>query len=217
MSLERNIERIAEALERIARAAEAGRRDTGAAAGSGEPLEGGGFQSAGVPVPGQAPDAAYGQPGMPGTGYSTPGVQSGPAAPGVPFQQGGPVPAGPGAVPVGVPYQPPAPGVPVTLGVPVQQGGFAAPETPVQQGGSAVPAASGSQGGGTLPGGTVPTTNAPQQYTFDQLAVATANLASSGRDVFSVLGRFGVNMLMDLPREKYGEYAAALREAGAVL
>ena len=65
--------------------------------------------------------------------------------------------------------------------------------------------------------GTVPTTAAAQQYTFDQLAVATANLASAGKDVFSVLARFGVNMLMDLPPEKYGEYAAVLREAGGVI
>lgn len=65
--------------------------------------------------------------------------------------------------------------------------------------------------------GALPTTAVAQQYTFDQLAVATANLASSGKDVFTVLGRFGVTMLMDLPPEKYGEYAAALREEGAVI
>lgn len=65
--------------------------------------------------------------------------------------------------------------------------------------------------------GTVPTTAAPQQYTFDQLAVATASLAATGKNVFEILGKFGVNMLMDLPQEKFGEYAAALREAGAVI
>lgn len=67
------------------------------------------------------------------------------------------------------------------------------------------------------PMGAVPTTASAQQYTFDQLAVATANLASSGKDVFTILGRFGASMLMDLPKERYGEYAAALREAGAVV
>lgn len=63
----------------------------------------------------------------------------------------------------------------------------------------------------------VPVTASPQQFSFDQLAVATANLAATGKDVFPILGRFGVSMLMDLPQERFGEYAAALREAGAVI
>ncbi len=65
--------------------------------------------------------------------------------------------------------------------------------------------------------GPAPTTATAQQYTFDQLAVATANLASSGKDVFPILGKFGIGMLMDLPPERFGEFAAALREAGAVI
>ena len=104
-------------------------------------------------------------------------------------QQGGQIPV---SLPTGT-------GAPWTGGNNVTQTG----NPPVQQ--------SGPQSQQSGNSGAVPTTANAQQYTFDQLAVATANLASSGRDVFSILGRFGVNMLMDLPREKYGEYATALR------
>ncbi len=124
---------------------------------------------------------------------------------------------------------------PERKGAAVPQTGQQAPIQPAQQGnwqgqqpapaqmqqpqGSQVPvslpAGAGAQwqGGGMAQPGSLP----PQQYTFDQLAVATANLASSGKDVFTILGRFGASMLMDLPKERYGEYAAALREAGAVV
>ena len=114
------------------------------------------------------------------------------------------------------------------------QGNWQGQQTPIQQapqGGQvpvSLPAGMGAQwqGGAAQPGGmvqqppgagAVPTTATAQQYTFDQLAVATANLSGSGKDVFAILGRFGINMLMELPRERYGEFAAALREAGAVI
>lgn len=164
MSLEKNIERIADALEAIAR-------------------------TMGAKVPSEDKNAAVQQiPVQPPVQGNWQGQQ--------PVPQGGQVPV---SLPAGMGPQWQGAGNNTAMpgNMPPQQSG-----APFQQ-----PAGSG----------TVPTTAAAQQYTFDQLAVATANLASSGRDVFSVLGRFGVNMLMDLPPEKYGEYAAALREAGGVI
>lgn len=168
MSLEKNIERIADALEALARTtgakAPCGGKDAGAKQAPGQPPAQGSWQ---------------GQPAMQGNGQ--PGQMQ------QPLPQGGQVPV---SLPAGM-------GAPWQGGGAAQQGGMP-PQQPV----------------GT---GTVPTTAAAQQYTFDQLAVATANLASAGKDVFTILGRFGVSMLMDLPPERYGEYAAALREAGGVI
>ena len=157
MSLEKNIERIADALEIIAKAAGVSPVAEGAAVTRQE------VQQASVqPSARQVPQGNW-------QGQPFPSQQ---------LPQGGPVPVSPPAG-TGIPW----PG----------GGGTAQPSAPC----------------------TVPTTASAKQYTFDQLAVATANLASAGKDVFNVLGRFGVGMLMDLPQEKYGEYAAALREAGA--
>lgn len=66
----------------------------------------------------------------------------------------------------------------------------------------------------------VPTNAAPQQYSFDQLAVALSNICSKpgGQpQVHSLLQQFGVQALFDLPKEKYGEFATALRGIGGVL
>lgn len=66
----------------------------------------------------------------------------------------------------------------------------------------------------------VPTNAAPQQYSFDQLAVALSNVCSKpgGQpQVHSLLQQFGVQALFDLPKEKYGEFATALRGIGGVL
>lgn len=171
MSLENNIERIADALESIAMAV--------------------GGKTSAIQNPG-------GQHMPQGNGQA-------------PMQQ---APQAAGQIPVSLPSGSGTPwqGNSVqTGGLPVQQ-----PGVQVQQGAGPVPQL-GTQFRQPSDSGTVPTTAVAQQYTFDQLAVATANLASSGKDVFTVLGRFGVGMLMDLPPEKYGEYAAALREEGAVI
>lgn len=178
MSLEKNIERIADALEAIAQAAGA---KTDAADGKGSAAVPPMTPPAG-PVPGQTAAPAGGQVPLSGT------AQAGSPVPlsGMP-QAGGQWP-GYGGSPSQFPSQ---------AGMPQMQTAPPAQPAPTP--------------------GTVPTTAAPRQYTFDQLAVATANLSASGKDVFSILGRFGANMLMDLPQEKYGEYAAALREAGAVI
>lgn len=169
MSLEKNIERIADALEAIAGLKGAGRPNEGNAAAS--------QQAPTQPPQQQAPQAMQGN-----------------RQPANRQPQGGQVPVS----------------QPAGMGAQWQGGNAAQPgNMPPQQKGAPAQQPAG--------GGTVPTTAAAQQYTFDQLAVATANLASSGRDVFTILGRFGISMLMDLSPERYGEYAAALREAGAVI
>ncbi|MGN0384576.1 MAG: hypothetical protein ACI4EX_01700 [Lachnospiraceae bacterium] len=66
----------------------------------------------------------------------------------------------------------------------------------------------------------VPTTAAPQQYSFDQLAVALSNLCANMNkqtEVHALLNQFGVNALFDLPKERYGEFATALRGIGGVI
>lgn len=185
MSLEKNIERIADALEAIA-------KTMGAKASPEEKntvTQQAGPQAAQqIPVQPPAQGNWQVQQPVPGNGQA-PWVQQ-------PAPQGGQVPV---SLPAGMGPQWQGSGNNTAMpgNMPPQQ-----PGAPFQQ-----PAGSG----------TVPTTAAAQQYTFDQLAVATANLASAGKDVFTILGRFGVSMLMDLPTEKYGEYAAALREAGGVV
>lgn len=181
MSLEKNIERIADALEAIAKL-------MGAKASPEE--KNNVTQQAGSQTARQIPAQGnwQGQQAVPGNGQA-PRMQ--PPAP-----QGGQVPVSlpPG---MGPQWQGAGSNTAMPGNMPPQQ-----PDAPFPQ-----PAGPGP----------VPTTAAARQYTFDQLAVATANLAAAGKDVFTVLGRFGVSMLMDLPPEKYGEYAAALREAGGVI
>ena len=185
MSLEKNIERIADALEAIA-GMKGGKTD---------------ITNITYTHPGQPQQAPQGMGQAPtpqngGQAFQTPPAQ----------QQGGQIPVslppdagmqwqGAGSH-TGAPVNYPQPQQQATQGIGQQQ------TPPLQQPGSSGP---------------VPTTATVQNYTFDQLAVATANLAAAGKDVFTILGRFGVSMLMDLPQERYGEYAAALREAGAVI
>ena len=172
MSIEKNIERIADALEAIA-GRKGAKTDTAAA----QPAQ---MQ--------QAPQGSRQIPAPQNTGqaYQMPPAQ----------QQGGQIPVS----------------LPPDAGMQWQGAG----STGIPVNSSPQPQAAPSFQPPAGPG-PVPTTAAAQAYTFDQLAVATANLASAGKDVFAVLGRFGVSMLMDLPQERYGEYAAALREAGAVI
>lgn len=60
---------------------------------------------------------------------------------------------------------------------------------------------------------TVPT-SAPQ-YDFNQLATATMQLQQAGQNIFEIFSRFGIQALNQLPKERYAEYAAVLRERGA--
>ena len=67
--------------------------------------------------------------------------------------------------------------------------------------------------------GTVPTTAVAQEYTQDQLAVACSGLVNQGKQMklLQLLQGFGVAALVDLPKERYGEFATALRAEGAVI
>ncbi len=75
-----------------------------------------------------------------------------------------------------------------------------------------------AQGGGQLPtGAAVPVTAMAQGYTIEQLQVAAAGLSSMGKmpQVLGILQQFGIQAMTELPRERYGDFAVALREAGA--
>lgn len=80
--------------------------------------------------------------------------------------------------------------------VPVQQMCQQAPQTILQQ---------------------VPTTAVAQEYTIDQLQVAAAGLTNAGRmpQVMGILQQFGIQAMTELPKDQYGNFATALREAGA--
>lgn len=67
--------------------------------------------------------------------------------------------------------------------------------------------------------GMVPTTAVAQEYTQDQLAVACSGLVNQGKQMklLQLLQGFGVATLVDLPKERYGEFATALRAEGAVI
>ncbi|MGN0402611.1 MAG: hypothetical protein ACI4HQ_10215 [Acetatifactor sp.] len=113
-----------------------------------------------------------------------------------------------------VPQQAPVSQIP-TQQVPVQQTPVQQP--PIQQWNAAgtVPTAPTAQ-----PVTQVPTTAAPQQYSFDQLAVALSNLCvnmNKQTEVHNLLNQFGVNALFDLPKERYGEFATAMRGIGGVI
>ncbi len=107
--------------------------------------------------------------------------------------------------------------VPMAASVPVQ-----APNAPVQQLGGSVQAQSvPTQMPNALAqpaaGAAIPTTTVTPGYSLEQLQVAAAGLASAGKmpQVAGILQGFGIQAMTELPKERYGEFAAALREAGA--
>lgn len=65
--------------------------------------------------------------------------------------------------------------------------------------------------------GAVPTTAMARTYTIEQLQVAAAGLSSMGKmqQLMGILQQFGIQAMTELPAERYGEFATALREAGA--
>ena len=65
----------------------------------------------------------------------------------------------------------------------------------------------------------VPTATATPTYTMEQLAVAATGLIDAGKmqDVQNTLASLGAQTLMDLPPEKYGEFASAIKAIGAVI
>ncbi|NBH82863.1 hypothetical protein D7X88_06930 [bacterium C-53] len=72
------------------------------------------------------------------------------------------------------------------------------------------------QSGGMMPTG-IPTTATTQSYTLEQLQVAAAGLTSAGKMplILGILQQFGIQAMTELPKERYGEMATVLREAGA--
>lgn len=62
----------------------------------------------------------------------------------------------------------------------------------------------------------VPTATATPTYTMEQLAVAATGLIDAGKmqDVQNTLASLGAQTLMDLPQEKYGEFASAIKAIG---
>lgn len=65
----------------------------------------------------------------------------------------------------------------------------------------------------------VPTATATPTYTMEQLAVVATGLIDAGKmqDVQNTLASLGAQTLMDLPQEKYGEFASAIKAIGAVI
>jgi hypothetical protein len=57
-------------------------------------------------------------------------------------------------------------------------------------------------------------TSAPQ-YDFNQIATATMQLQQAGHNLYEIWAPFGIQALNQLPKERYAEYAAALRQRGA--
>lgn len=57
-------------------------------------------------------------------------------------------------------------------------------------------------------------TSAPQ-YDFNQIATATMQLQEAGHNLYEIWAPFGITALNQLPKERYAEYAAALRQRGA--
>lgn len=68
-----------------------------------------------------------------------------------------------------------------------------------------------------MTGSGIPTTAVVQEYTQDQVAVAMSGLMDAGkRDVVTqILASFGVQALLQIPKEHYPELVLKLREAGA--
>ena len=66
---------------------------------------------------------------------------------------------------------------------------------------------------------TVNPATATPTYTMEQLAVAATGLIDAGKmqDVQNTLASLGAQTLMDLPQEKYGEFASAIKAIGAVI
>ena len=64
-----------------------------------------------------------------------------------------------------------------------------------------------------------PTATATPTYSMEQLAVAATGLIDAGKmqDVQNTLASLGAQTLMDLPQEKYGEFASAIKAIGAVI
>ena len=94
------------------------------------------------------------------------------------------------------------------------------PSTPPVQNVQPVPTTQTAQTAPATPTGSpVPTATATPTYSMEQLAVAARGLIDAGKmqDVQNTLAALGAQTLMDLPQEKYGEFASAIKAIGAVI
>ena len=91
------------------------------------------------------------------------------------------------------------------------------PSTPPVQNVQPVPTTQTAQAAPTV--SPVPTATATPSYSMEQLAVAATGLIDAGKmqDVQNTLASLGAQTLMDLPQEKYGEFASAIKAIGAVI
>ena len=91
------------------------------------------------------------------------------------------------------------------------------PSTPPVQNVQPVPTTQTAQTAPTV--SPVPTATATPTYSMEQLAVAATGLIDAGKmqDVQNTLVSLGAQTLMDLPQEKYGEFASAIKAIGAVI
>jgi hypothetical protein len=96
---------------------------------------------------------------------------------------------------VTVPAAPVAPVAPVAA-APTTPAAPAAPQAPQSPAAPAAP------------------TSVPE-YDFNQLATATMQLQQAGHNIFELFQQFSIQALNQLPKERYAEYAAALRQRGA--
>lgn len=107
-----------------------------------------------------------------------------------------------------------APAVPVQCcgGVLVESDTETTPAAPATPATPAAPAASAAPASVPLA--------APPKFTFDQLAQAGASLCQTPegqKKAQDVLKQFNIQSLKDLREQRYGEFALALRQAGAAL
>ena len=121
-------------------------------------------------------------------------------APAAAMQASSPMPQG--QVPLQAPPAAPQGQIPMQA-PPIPQG-----QIPAQ---APVPAPQGQ------PQSPLPTAAPAQGFTLEQLQVAAAGLMSTGKgqQVMGILQQFGIQAMTELPKERYGEFAMVLREAGA--
>ena len=118
----------------------------------------------------------------------------------------------PAAAPVAAPVSVPQTTAPAASAPAAQPSNSAAPVTqPASSAAPTVPTSAPTAAPTTPP--TAPTS--VPQYDFNQLAVATMQLQQAGHNIFEIFQQFGITALNQLPKERYGEYAAVLRQRGA--
>lgn len=135
-------------------------------------------------------------------------VDQGPATPTMPAgstpqpvgQAPAPVPNSTPPAPAAVPTAAPQPAVPTAVSAGAPQAAAPAP--------AAAPQAPQPPVAPAAP------TSAPQ-YDFNQIATATMQLQQAGQNIYEIWAPFGIQALNQLPKERYAEYAAVLRQRGA--